>query len=290
MNWKAIALLLAVILMLVPAVGHADITGRTAGVQPGTLSTYDHYGSGARSIISILVLRVDNSTVIFNYTETFSNSRTSALLWTNVDGSIYTSQYCDQYGRCYTTTDTTKVGTLHYFIGAGLWGGPEYKGSAAQLTKSFFGKIVLGNPRATNYFSYDAGVYHSYLEWDYGTGILTKLGVDLNGAGDQIMLRTTNAWQTHIPIWDTVYVVEVVGGAILAITAPALGYFTAMYIFTFIVVGLNDYVRIKKARQLKFGFPPWLKMIIIASLISAMIFIFLLFFVLPFIVGLFTPH
>src|SRR5712664_3584603 len=190
---KALLCIVLVLLsVVVPTLGmaHADAGDRTAGVGPGTYMIYSHDAYGTKSTLNITVVGVYNSTVIYDMNEPFQGgNRVSRVAWTNVNGAVIITT--TQNGISY---DYSKIGTPHFFVGAGMLGGPEYKGTDAILSKSFFGKIILGNWRSTNYISMHSSGFTIDNEWDLATGILTKFIVDFNGAGDHYILLKTNAW------------------------------------------------------------------------------------------------
>ena len=283
---KALLCMVLVLLsVVVPTLGmvHAD-GDRTAGVGPGIHMQYYHEAYGTKSILDLTVTGVNSSSIIiYNWNETFqSGGVLNRVAWTDVNGAVVlvTTLTTASY-------DYTKVGTPHFFIGAGMFGGPEYKGSDAILTKSFFGKIILGNLRSTNYFSMSGHGVTIDNEWDQTTGILTKFTVDYNGAGDHYTLLNTNAWVTHIQFWDIMATIGGILSLVLSFTMPIVGAFLLFYFTSFFMLLIMNNVRVKKSRGIKHSFlPPWLKMIIIMTLVMISLFILIIYIIIPFILGL----
>src|SRR5436309_1117465 len=107
-----LCVLLMLLIFLAPAMAHAD-PDRVVGVRTGIFATYDHETYGTRSTSTLLVTGVNNSTILFNMTDTTTN-----MLWTNVNGAVIILAVPGGG----TSYDNSKIGTPHFFIGANLVG------------------------------------------------------------------------------------------------------------------------------------------------------------------------
>src|SRR5439155_25007568 len=100
-------------------------------------------------------------------------------------------------------------------------------------------------------------------------------------------LLTTSAWATNIPFWNVIAAIGSALGLVLGFTTPIIGAFLLFYFLSFFGLFVMNSVRVKKSRGIKHSFlPPWLKMIIIMTLVMISLFILILYIIIPLILGL----
>lgn len=256
---KAVAfVILALLFVGIFATAHADgspFQSRIAGVSRGTIAIYDAWLNDFHYIIRIQVMNVSGPLIGINQTD-----------------------YSD-YGQKYaSTTGYIDVGAFNglypgFIIAGGMSGGQPYPGDVRSMHLSIFGHIVLGQWRSTLWADESnpnlSLVNHS--EWDRQTGLLISYFFSFYGSGQALQLKWTNAWLPSLFWFGALLVVSV-----LSFVVPILVIIFAWYLLGFFVVGMADWLHMRKVKQKsgpRMGNMMWfqIKIMIIAILITMVI-------------------
>ena len=251
------------------------IAGRQAGVAPGMYFTYIEDSFGIWERITNTVISNYAGTVLYNQTIQFY-SKDGTLLPTSSNLTLST----DVAGQVYASSDSTgtinisysNVGDPHWFIGSDLpgipifggWIGPsEYYGSPFKMSGST--GIIDGNFRLVNSYSRSAHAESVSIVWDRQTGAMVELHDDVFGAGLDVKLVDTNAWQTNVTGW-------LIAASILDFVTfilPLLIMLFLTWMAMFLPVRIIDWLHVRKLRGTGGGrMNPMYKMIVIWVLIS----------------------
>jgi hypothetical protein len=257
-------------------------TIRHPGVVAGNWLTYDLYSGNGHSTVTFTVNSVIGTSI--NYTEV-------SIPDADTKGNLTIATFVQ---------DVTSSGATQFppeFVAANLDGGPILPGSGIVLIPSFFGHILLGQWRATNYWDIVAfeksqgvvpqpGVTQHY-EYDRASGALISVVDTYNDAGLIMTLKATNIWSAN-PFWFMVGLS--IGVATFAAPYIAIVFFT--YLGSFLFVAVYDWMHVRSARKRisgRAGMNGMYKMIIIMAVITAVIMISIILLVelviLPLVLG-----